>query len=339
MLFAGRNNAPEDDIDVVIPTFQRPQQLARCLAGLEEQRLRPARVIVVVRTDDDATKRWLEAAHRDVVITYVNTPGVIAAMTEGVRVSSAAVVAFTDDDAVPRADWTTRLMAHFRDEEVGAVGGRDVIGGIGQPNSAVSVGRFTPYGRRVGNHHVGIGAPRDVHVLKGVNMAFRSEALALPRHGVLRGEGAQVDFELLSCGWARRQGWRILYDPAVAVDHFPAARQGQAQRGSKEHDVVFDSAYNAGVGSVAFSGSAALIRGGYGLLVGTQDRPGAGRLGWMLVRGRPGEVRRGWNALRGRWRGVIRAAFQACVDPGKIVVTAAEVRGQLQKSMPAEVEK
>lgn len=327
MLYSERKSAPGADIDVVVPTFHRPQELARCLAGLEKQRLRPARVIVVVRTEDDATSRWLEAAQAEVVITYVNVPGVIAAMTEGVRVSRAAIVAFTDDDAVPRPDWTTRLMAHFRDEGVGAVGGRDVIGGIGEPNCAVSVGRYTPYGRRVGNHHVGLGAPRDVHFLKGVNMAFRSEALALPRHGVLRGDGAQVDFELLSCGWARRQGWRIIYDPAVAVDHFPAARQGQAQRGSKEHDVVFDNAYNAAVGSVAFNGSAALIRGGYGLLIGTQDRPGAGRLLLMLVRGRPSEICRGWKALRGRWRGVTRIAFQACVDPGSIVVTTAEVRG------------
>jgi hypothetical protein len=58
-------------------------------------------------------------------------------------------------------------------------------------------------------------------VVQAANMALRREALALPDG--LRGSGAQAHFEVAMCLWARKRDWRIVYDPAIVVDHYRGA--------------------------------------------------------------------------------------------------------------------
>jgi glycosyltransferase involved in cell wall biosynthesis len=317
-------------IDVVIPTYRRPQLLTRCLAALESQHHPAARVIVVLRPDDGDSKRVVRrarAAADNVRVVEVQTPGVIAAMTAGVAVTTAPLIAFTDDDASPRPDWLARIAMHFVDPAVGGVGGRDLVLGEEGPLTS-SVGRFTRLGKLIGNHHLGAGPPRDVEVLKGVNMAFRAQALALPSAGLLRGDGAQVDFELLTCGWARRQGWRLIYDPAVLVDHEGAPRHGGDQRVRPTRESLFDAAYNSIVATVAVGGDRPVRRLAYLVIVGTRDRPGLVRGLVALGRGEWDVLARLRPTLAGRVAGLrTRPAMLRSQRP--IVVTAASLRAPM----------
>ena len=78
------------------------------------------------------------------------------------------------------------------------------------------------------------GPPREVDVLKGANMSYRRQ-----RHqGIgfderLRGAGAQVHFEVALGLAVKRAGWRLIYDPAVAVDHYPAQRFDDDERAGR----------------------------------------------------------------------------------------------------------
>ena len=126
-------------------------------------------------------------------------------MEAGVSAARGEIVAFIDDDAVPRPDWLRRLVRHFDDPEVGGVGGRDYIARPEVPNMpTVDVGRVTRWGKVIGNHHRGTGEPRSVMVLKAAGMAFRRHALALPTG--LRGAGAQPHFEVAMSLSAIRRG-------------------------------------------------------------------------------------------------------------------------------------
>jgi len=91
-------------VDVVVPTFRRPEALERCLQALKRQTVAPASVVVV---DDSATDR-----------------GPAWARNQGWRKGSAAVVAFTDDDCVPAPDWVETLAKAFMDPRLQAVEGR-----------------------------------------------------------------------------------------------------------------------------------------------------------------------------------------------------------------------
>jgi glycosyltransferase involved in cell wall biosynthesis len=316
------------EIDVVIPTYRRPELLTRCLAALHSQQHAAAQLIVVARPDDLSGQRAArEAAAGDrVQVVEVRAQGVIAAMTAGVAVSSAPVIAFTDDDASPRSDWLLRIATHFEDRAVGGVGGRDVVRGEEGPLTS-SVGRFTRLGKLIGNHHLGFGTPRDVEVLKGVNMAFRADALALPAEGLLRGHGAQVDFEVLTCGWARQQGWRLIYDPAILVDHEGAPRYGADQRVQPTPESIFDAAYNSIVAIAAVGCGTPVRRIVYPLIVGSRDRPGVIRGLVALARGERDVLARVRPALCGRVAAV-RTRSSRIRSPRPSVVTAASLRAQ-----------
>lgn len=180
-------------------------------------------------------------------------------------------------------------------------------------------------------HHLGVGAARDVHVLKGVNMAFRAEALAFPKRGVLRGSGAEVDFEIITCAWARDHGWRIVYDPALLVDHHVAVRHGLDRRDEPASSAVYDAAFNSVVAASALGATALVRHAGYGVIVGTADRPGVVRATAAVIRGEREVVRRAVPALQGRMIAFTRAFAQILTARRRLTVTAGELRAAVSK--------
>jgi glycosyltransferase involved in cell wall biosynthesis/GT2 family glycosyltransferase len=279
------SSASGADLSVVVPTYRRAEYIGTCVRGLLGQTLPPCEIVVVTRDDDPETRRVLGEFRDDrLLIVTVGQPSVIRAMVAGVERSSGSIIAFTDDDAVPRPDWVQRLMSHFGDHTVGGVGGRDVVD---TPENAslpltADVGRLTRWGRTIGNHHLGRGRVREVAHLKGVNMAFRRDALALPVN--LRGAGTQLHFEIAMSAWARRNGWRLVYDPAVVVDHSVGPRHDEHRRRRPTGRAVEESAYNL-VRSVLTAESTSLWRRAcYGLLVGGKDVPGVGRAALAVCR-------------------------------------------------------
>ncbi len=144
------------------------------------------------------------------------------------------IVSITDDDAAPRPDWLASINAHFlKDTAVAGVGGRDWIHQGNQilDASRPIVGQLQWFGRVIGNHHLGVGEPREVDILKGVNMSFRTQAIGeLHFDQRMRGTGAQVHFEMAFTLALKRAGGKIIYDPQIAVDHYPAQRFDEDQR-------------------------------------------------------------------------------------------------------------
>jgi hypothetical protein len=62
----------------------------------------------------------------------------------------------------------------------------------------------------------------------------------------LRGDGAQVHWELALCLPMRAAGWRLVYDPAIAVEHHVAPRESgdQVHRGSFAPGPFGDAVHN-----------------------------------------------------------------------------------------------
>lgn len=111
-------------ITVIVPTYKRPQDLARCLAALKLQ-IRPVDELwVIVRDTDQATWEFLEQFARPdseggdhgalpLHIATVTAVGVIAAMNIGLESSTGDIVAFTDDDAAPHPDWLAKIEDYY----------------------------------------------------------------------------------------------------------------------------------------------------------------------------------------------------------------------------------
>jgi glycosyltransferase involved in cell wall biosynthesis len=262
-------------VTVVVPSYRRPEQLAACLRGIARQDRPPDEVVVVRREGDSATAAVIKSEPLSVKEITVKVPGQSFALRAGVAGASGGIVAFVDDDAIPRFDWLARILVSFQDRSVGGVGGRDVVhqnGGI-EIGEARDVGRLTWWGRAVGNHHIGIGSPRRVDILKGCNCAYRRDVIGLPVG--LRGSGAEVANDMATSLFVRSRGLELIYDPEIVVDHFPGVRFDADGRNQPSRRAELDAVYNV---SYAICSTNPSIRGRfrlYHLLVGHRMIPGA----------------------------------------------------------------
>lgn len=298
-------------VAVIVPTYRRAKDLARCLEALKRQ-TRPAdEVIVTVRDTDAETWEFLKEFKSDPLplrTVTVRVTGVVAAMNAGLDIAQQDVIAFTDDDAVPHADWLKRIEAHFlADEHVGGVGGRDFLYRNGQlvQGEKKVVGRLQWFGRAIGNHSVGIGEAREVDVLKGVNMSFRRSAIADSRFDErMRGTGAQVHFELAFCLALKRVGWKLMYDPKIAVDHYQAKRFDEDERGKFNYIATSNKVHNETL--VLLEHLPPVRRAVFllwGILIGTRGHRGFLQSFRFLQQEGFLTLQKLLASLRGRWQG------------------------------------
>jgi GT2 family glycosyltransferase len=149
-------------ISLVIPTRDRPGPLAACLEALAGSFPDDAETIVVSdggRRPD--VERWAEPLR----LRLIEGPhgGPAAARNRGLAAAAGEIVAFTDDDCVPRLGWLAELTAHV--SPAAAVAGTTVNGAAGAYADASQT-----ILELVGRH-------ADEAFFSGANVAFPAAAL------------------------------------------------------------------------------------------------------------------------------------------------------------------
>lgn len=296
-------------ISVIIPTYNRVETLLNCVEGIQSQTRYPDEIIIIVRSTDHKTLQYLSSAYiKNLKIALVEQTGVIAALNLGIQRSSGSIVALTDDDTVPHKNWLEKIEeCYLADDEVGGVGGRDIVYFRGKPIQAKKqqVGLIKPYGRIIGNHHVGMGGIREVDILKGANMSFRKSAIqGLKFDEKLKGTGAQVYNEMEFSLSVKKKGWRLIYDPQICVNHFPAERFDEDKRGSFNETAFFNMAHNETYSILKHAGI--LNRTLYifwVIIVGSKSSPGMCQFLRILPSQKKIAIKKVSLALKGRWGG------------------------------------
>ncbi|HEX5478702.1 MAG TPA: glycosyltransferase family A protein [Dehalococcoidia bacterium] len=100
-------------VSVVIPTRNRADYLREALCGIAAGELQNFEVLVMDQTDGDATE--CVVAGFDSRFHYRRMPrnGACPARNLGAALARAEIVAFTDDDVVPKCDWLSRIVSSF----------------------------------------------------------------------------------------------------------------------------------------------------------------------------------------------------------------------------------
>lgn len=111
-------------ISVVVPTRDRPDQLAECLDSLLPQLRHGDQLIVVDSASRDAARVAAVATARDAEVLRCDVAGASLARNAGAAGAAHDIVAFLDDDVRVGPGWADHLTAAFSDPTVGFVCGR-----------------------------------------------------------------------------------------------------------------------------------------------------------------------------------------------------------------------
>ena len=281
------------NITVVVPTYRRPKYLQDCLTGFKQQIRLADEILLIVRDSDCLTWEFLASFDPEflpIKTLTVKVTGVVAAMNLGLDTAEGDIVCFIDDDAVPHYDWLAKIEAHFlADPQLVGLGGRDCmyLGGekLVEDYKPV-VGKLQWFGRMIANHHLGVGKPRQVDFLKGVNMSYRRAAIAnMDFDERMKGTGAQTHFEVSFGLSLKRAGCKLLYDPQIVVDHYLAERFDEDIRDRFNPTAFFNEVHNETLAIVEhFSLPRKVLFMTWAMLVGTRKAFGLVQLIRFLPR-------------------------------------------------------
>lgn len=165
--------APDTSVVVCAHTMRRLDQTLACLRAVIDQQPPPREVIVVVdHAPDLQSELATRSADAVTVVANEGRRGLSDGRNTGVRLAQGALIAFLDDDAVPRSGWLTALVRPFADPAVVVTGGR------AEPLWPDDAPRWFPdeFLWVVGCSYRGMVDDGPVRNVIGCNMAFRQEA-------------------------------------------------------------------------------------------------------------------------------------------------------------------
>ncbi len=103
-------------VSVIVPVFNDAKRLRLCLEALESQTYPKTlfEVIVVDNASDEAVDiKGVVAQFGQAIAAYESTPGSYAARNQGISLAKGEVIAFTDADCIPAADWLEKGVQHL----------------------------------------------------------------------------------------------------------------------------------------------------------------------------------------------------------------------------------
>ncbi|MCG8367523.1 MAG: glycosyltransferase [Pseudanabaenales cyanobacterium] len=103
-------------VSVIIPVFNDGERLKLCLAALAQQSYgRSHYEIIVVDNGSDRLEEMKAAVEPYGVVTTVEPiPGSYAARNKGISLAKGEIIAFTDADCIPAADWLAQGIDYLR---------------------------------------------------------------------------------------------------------------------------------------------------------------------------------------------------------------------------------
>lgn len=127
---------------IVIPTYNRPRQLAACLSSLQTLDYPRDRFEVVIVDDGSQVdlSSVVTSGTGDLTVRLLRqeNAGPGAARNYGVAHANGDYIAFTDDDCMPKPNWLTSIAAHLERSPGALVGGHTLNALTENPYSSAS---------------------------------------------------------------------------------------------------------------------------------------------------------------------------------------------------------
>jgi mycofactocin system glycosyltransferase len=133
-LFPGLPDEALPLVSVVIPTYNRREMLAGCVASLLDMDYPMEKMEIIVV--DDASPLPVEVGYNGTSLQVVRLDengGPAAARNQAVKLAKGEIIAFLDDDCLAHRGWLRTLIPCFQYPDVAAAGGRVEPAGLDRP--------------------------------------------------------------------------------------------------------------------------------------------------------------------------------------------------------------
>ncbi len=239
---------------VIIPSFNRHEQLILCLNSLAQQTLLPDETIVIWQAEDFKTRDAIQAIMSSLPYTlkllHCPNKGIVPAENMGLDAATGDIILMCDDDVITPPNWVSRHLNFYLDPTIGAVGGSannhhpDLS--LYPKRKVEPIGRLTWYGKINGNMYDCVDEWRErkpiaVDHLVGYNLSFRRTAIG--RFETSLKSYWQL-FEMEACLQVKQNGYQVIFDYSNVVDHYPT---NTAYAGGRTGDLqvkLFNPSYN-----------------------------------------------------------------------------------------------
>jgi GT2 family glycosyltransferase len=198
---------------LVIPTYNRPRQLAACLNNLAHLNYPSDRFEIIVVNDGGDVGQIANLPKQNSVLFYDQAnAGPAAARNNGAAKANADFLAFLDDDCLPDPEWLTCLAAQLQHSPDVLVGGRTINALTHNPYATASQ-LLIDY--LYGYYNQGQDGPRFFTSNNFALSAKLFEEMGGFDHTFALAAGEDRDF----CYRWRLAGKRMLYVPEAIVYH------------------------------------------------------------------------------------------------------------------------
>lgn len=204
---------------VVIPARNSARTLGSTIDALRNGTRQPDEILVVDGCSTDQTVAL--AKQRDVRTLDNHKKHTAAARQAGVLSGGGDVIAFTDSDCVPALDWLERIAGHFEsDPKLDGVGGKVLLSAPRNEIQRYSAHVFESI-MKFPDREMLITRKGMSGSFAGANCAYRKDAIQ--RIGGFRDEFSN-HAEEIDLFWRLIDGGaKLLFDPAIAVEHLEYA--------------------------------------------------------------------------------------------------------------------
>jgi GT2 family glycosyltransferase len=204
-------------ISIIIPTYNRPRRLEKCLQSLTQLTYPQDRYEVVVVDDGSPTPMdtITDAVASEISLRLIrqDNAGPARARNTGAGVAQGDYLAFTDDDCQVEANWLMALAAAVTDHPDTCIGGR-TLNALPQNIYSAASQLLVDYLYQYYNRE------------KGTATFFTSNNFAVPRSLFQKLGGFDTSFPLAAgedrefCDRWLQQGLAMTYAPDMVIHHY-----------------------------------------------------------------------------------------------------------------------
>lgn len=205
----GRADAAPPEVSVIVPAFRGRATIEACLDSVRASARGWRSEIIVVESSRDGAADLVRRRFPDVrLIEPPHRLSAGAARNEGFRHARGRLWLCVDQDCLVPGDWIARLVALLDRDGVGAAGGSIAVA------NRWNLAGWCVYFLEFFTHFPGHGPIRDDNFLIGANSGWRPEVVSLQAF-----PDQTLGEDLLASESARRNGFAVLYDPQLTVQH------------------------------------------------------------------------------------------------------------------------